>query len=151
MNKSNHLNHTIMKKFLLLLFLAMPLISFAQKSRIFLWFDNSAVSHTLYVSGAITTSHSKVNKKELGNYLNLYSEKGYDVEQMTTDENNSVYIIMAKGSSAPTEVQTIKRDEDSEVYEVARYNLQGLPVKKHEKGVQIVVFSNYTTKTIIVE
>lgn len=140
-----------MKKFLLLLFLAMPLISFAQKSRIFLWFDNSTASPTLYVSGAITTSYSKVKKKELGNYLNLYSEKGYDVEQMTTDESHGVYIIMAKGSSAPTEVQTIKRDEDSEVYEVARYNLQGLPVKKHEKGVQIVVFSNYTTKTIIVE
>lgn len=140
-----------MKKFLLLLFLAMPLISFAQKSRIFLWFDNSGSSPTLYVSGAITTSYSSVKKKELGKYLNLYSEKGYDVEQMTTDESYGVYIIMAKGSSAPTEVQTIKRDEDSEVYEVARYNLQGLPVKKHEKGVQIVVFSNYTTKTIIVE
>lgn len=140
-----------MKKFLLLLFLAMPLISFAQKSRIFLWFDNSGSSPTLYVSGAITTSYSSVKKKELGKYLNLYSEKGYDVEQMTTDESYGVYIIMAEGSSAPTEVQTIKRDEDSEVYEVARYNLQGLPVKKHEKGVQIVVFSNYTTKTIIVE
>ena len=151
MNKLNHLNRTIMKKFLLLLFLAMPLISFAQKSRIFLWFDNSGSSPTLYVSGAITTSYSSVKKKELGKYLNLYSEKGYDVEQMTTDESYGVYIIMAKGSSAPTEVQTIKRDEDSEVYEVARYNLQGLPVKKHEKGVQIVVFSNYTTKTIIVE
>lgn len=140
-----------MKKFLLLLFLAMPLISFAQKSRIFLWFDNSGSSPTLYVSGAITTSYSSVKKKELGKYLNIYSENGYDVEQMTTDESYGVYIIMAKGSSAPTEVQTIKRDEDSEVYEVARYNLQGLPVKKHEKGVQIVVFSNYTTKTIIVE
>jgi hypothetical protein len=37
------------------------------------------------------------------------------------------------------------------VYEVARYNLQGMPVKETEKGIQIVVFSNYTTKTIIKE
>ena len=42
-------------------------------------------------------------------------------------------------------------EEDGDPHEVARYNLQGLPVKKHQKGVQIVVFSNYTTKTIIVE
>jgi hypothetical protein len=34
---------------------------------------------------------------------------------------------------------------------VARYNLQGIPVKANEKGVQIIVYSNYTTKTIVVE
>jgi hypothetical protein len=34
---------------------------------------------------------------------------------------------------------------------VARYNLQGIPVKETEKGVQIIVFSNFTTKTVVVE
>ena len=42
-------------------------------------------------------------------------------------------------------------EEDADVHEVARYNLQGLPIHKNEKGVQIIVYSNYTTKTIIVE
>ena len=42
-------------------------------------------------------------------------------------------------------------DDDSKVYEVARYNLQGMPIKESEKGIQIVVYSNYTTKTIIKE
>ena len=42
-------------------------------------------------------------------------------------------------------------NEDEEVTEVARYNLQGLPVKEHDKGVQIIVYSNYTTKTVIVQ
>ena len=41
--------------------------------------------------------------------------------------------------------------DDQDVREVARYNLQGLPVDKDEKGVQIIVFSNFTTRTIIVE
>ena len=38
-----------------------------------------------------------------------------------------------------------------DVREVARYNLQGIACSPTEKGVQIVVFSDYTTKTVIVE
>ena len=41
--------------------------------------------------------------------------------------------------------------DDEEITEVARYNLQGIPVSESERGVQIIVYSNYTTKTIIVE
>lgn len=37
------------------------------------------------------------------------------------------------------------------VEEVARYNLSGHPCKPYDKGVQIVVYSDYTTKTIIIE
>lgn len=40
---------------------------------------------------------------------------------------------------------------DEEKHEVARYNLQGNAVSPDEKGIQIVVFSDYTTKTEIVE
>ena len=63
------------------------------------------------------------------------------------------YLLSKKTSSSNPDVVTYQRDitDDTEVYEVARFNLQGLPVNKEEKGVQIVVYSNYTTKTIIVE
>ena len=33
--------------------------------------------------------------------------------------------------------------------EVARYDLQGLPVRPDAKGIQIVVYKDYTTKTVI--
>ncbi len=45
--------------------------------------------------------------------------------------------------------QNVSDDED--VYEIARYNLQGVPIHKTEKGVHIIVYSNYTTKTVIIE
>ena len=35
--------------------------------------------------------------------------------------------------------------------EIARYNLQGIQVNENEKGVQIIVYSNYTTKTVVVQ
>ena len=43
------------------------------------------------------------------------------------------------------------KGHNGEVEEVARYNLSGHPCKPYDKGVQIVVYSDYTTKTIIIE
>lgn len=43
------------------------------------------------------------------------------------------------------------KEQNGEVEEVARYNLSGHPCKPYDKGVQIVVYSDYTTKTIIIE
>jgi len=40
---------------------------------------------------------------------------------------------------------------DSDAIEVARYNLQGIPISENEKGIQIIVYSDYTTKTVINE
>lgn len=42
-------------------------------------------------------------------------------------------------------------NEKSEVYKIARYNLQGKPIDATERGIQIIVYSNYTTKIIFVE
>ena len=44
-----------------------------------------------------------------------------------------------------------RRGKDGEVAEVARYNLSGYPCNPYDKGVQIVVYSDFTTKTIIVD
>ena len=43
------------------------------------------------------------------------------------------------------------RTNDGETEEVARYNLSGYPCTANDKGVQIIVYSDFTTKTIIVE
>lgn len=55
------------------------------------------------------------------------------------------------GESTPSAVRGIESDgisnDDSE--EVARYNLSGRPCSPNEKGVQIIVYSNFTTRTVI--
>lgn len=46
-------------------------------------------------------------------------------------------------------VETTEEKNDAEI--MARYNLAGLPCSPSDKGVQIIVYPDYTTKTIIVE
>jgi hypothetical protein len=63
----------------------------------------------------------------------------------------SINMIFSKGDSNQSNaIQKIEADND-DVREIARYNLQGIPVKEGEKGLQIIVYSNYTTKTIVVQ
>ena len=60
-------------------------------------------------------------------------------------------IVLSRVALYPDAIERIVADDGQEAVEVARYNLQGVPVDKNEKGIQIVVYSNYTTKTVIVE
>ena len=54
------------------------------------------------------------------------------------------------GESTPSAVRTVERnDSDGDVDEVARYDLSGRPCRPNEKGVQIIVYSDFTTRTII--
>lgn len=56
------------------------------------------------------------------------------------------------GNAANAVQEVSRHDKDAgEVNEMARYNLQGIRCSPSEKGVQVVVFSDYTTKTVIVE
>ena len=43
-----------------------------------------------------------------------------------------------------------RADPSSDVVEVARYDLSGHPCRPTDKGIQIIVFSDFTTKTLIV-
>jgi hypothetical protein len=94
------------------------------------------------------------NKKtNLDKILNLLSAKGYEVEFAL--ESWLLLTNKSEGSSSSevisSSIQKIRANNDSEPYEVARYNLQGMLVKETEKGIQIIVYSNYTIKTVIVE
>ena len=61
-------------------------------------------------------------------------------------------VIMSKsGTPELGAIEEISTDDNTEAVEVARYNLQGIPVNENEKGVQIIVYSNYTTKTVVVQ
>ena len=55
------------------------------------------------------------------------------------------------GESSPSAVRAIEADVSSnyDVEEVARYNLSGRPCSPNEKGVQIIVYSDFTTRSVI--
>ncbi len=117
----------------------------------------------MYLSGDLPSGIEEVygsgDNMLIGNLLNLLSEQGFEVESMSapnfTKESGvpkMCYLLSKKGTGGSTSsARAISADDDTEVHEVARYNLQGMPIGKNEKGIQIVVYSNYTTKTIIKE
>lgn len=56
------------------------------------------------------------------------------------------YFLLAKRKSGSTSVREKNSDENK--IEMARYNLEGIPVDKSYKGIQIIVYSNFTTKVV---
>ena len=55
------------------------------------------------------------------------------------------------GESVPTAVKSTETIDDKDDVEIkARYNLSGIPCSPNDKGVQIIVYSDYTTKTVVV-
>lgn len=131
----------------------------AQKSYVNVVADHiySSIYQEIYLTGdvpaGIKTHYDGYGSSAmtLGAVLNLLAKEGFVVEQMSCAAEGEV-ILLSRAASPPDsdEVEHIAVD-DQDVKEVARYNLQGLPVDKDEKGIQIVVYSNYTTKTVIVE
>jgi len=140
-----------MKRFLnLLLFVAISTHMYAQKSYVCVSgsFTN-ANEPRVYLSGDIPSSMKTFYKTYMGEVLNELSRNGYQVEFFTGDGTPKA--ICSKPSKSTTRIDKVTVDSDEEAVEVARYNLQGIPVSESERGIQIIVYSNYTTKTIIVE
>ena len=55
------------------------------------------------------------------------------------------------GENTPSAVRGIEANgsDNHDAEEVARYNLSGRPCSPNEKGVQIIVYSDFTTRTVI--
>ena len=54
------------------------------------------------------------------------------------------------GESSPSAIRGIETNGNSNnVEEVARYNLSGRPCSPNDKGVQIIIYSDFTTRTVI--
>ena len=160
-----------MKKIVLcLLFIMTGCVVYAQKSYINMIAYYSGSSSNAYpnyinLSGDVPSefkSTYSISEISIGDLLNQLSAYGYNVEFMcgegiglASSSNNSklgIVYLLSKNSSNPSHVfERIAPEDNSDVHEVARYNLQGLPIDESEKGVQIIVYSNYTTKTIIKE
>ena len=147
-----------MKKMFISICLVMAsMCAFAQKSYISvscLHKEASNDMYTIFLSGDIPGGMNIKNEyASIGKILSQLSSYGYNVEFMSatsTSNTNTIYLLSKNSGSSHTRMETVSYD-DEEVKEVARYNLQGMPISKYEKGIQIVVYSNFTTKTIIVE
>ena len=154
-----------MKKLSLLLFgLGLSLGVFAQQKEYVNIVANNVYASwcDIYLSGAVPAGMSDFysgayDRKTVGEIINQLAENGFTVETMSSNSisNNSSttygtreVVLMSKPKGAqPGAVHTI--DSGDEATEVARYNLQGLPVDKDEPGVQIVIYSNYTSRVIV--
>ena len=55
------------------------------------------------------------------------------------------------GGNNPSATRSIEADVTDDAQEVARYNLSGHPCSPQDKGVQIIVYSDFTTRTVIVD
>ena len=53
-------------------------------------------------------------------------------------------------SSAVRGIAASNNSKNGNAFEIARYNLSGRPCNPTDKGVQIIVYSDYTTQTIII-
>lgn len=151
----------MMKRLVLCLLLALAAFgtAVAQKTYINVVADHiySSVYQEIYVTGDLPAgikSHYDgygSSAMTVGVLLNLLAKEGFVVEQMSCSAEGEVILLSRVALYPdPDSVEHVAID-DQDVHEVARYNLQGLPVDEHEKGIQIVVYSNYTTKTVIVE
>ena len=118
----------------------------------------SSVYQEIYLTGdvpvGIKTHYDSYGSEAMtvGKVLNLLAKEGFVVDQMSCSAEGEV-ILLSRLDLYPDSdaIEHVTPDSDREAVEVARYNLQGLPVSKEEKGVQIIVYSNFTTRTIIVE
>ena len=98
------------------------------------------------------------SRAKISEILDQLIGKGYTLDFVTSlsgathsGVTGTIVYIFSKSSEGASAVRPVTIDNDEEVREVARYNLQGLPVKKSDKGVQIIVYSNYTTKIVNIQ
>lgn len=148
-----------MKRFVLVfIFLTVCLFMYGQKSYVSVYVnlnspDNNWVSARIsgnVPSGIKTYYAATYDRLTEGEIINLLANRGYVVEKITGIGETSSLILMSYVSD-DSNVITHYYNNDTDVQEIARYNLQGIPVNSNESGVQIVVYSNYTTKTVIVQ
>ena len=149
-----------MKKLIVLLVLALAvgLTAVAQRSYVNVVADHiySSIYQEIYLTGdvpaGIKTHYDGYGSEAMtvGKVLNLLAKEGFVVDQMSCSAECEV-IVLSRVALYPDAIERVVADDGQEAVEVARYNLQGVPVDKNEKGIQIVVYSNYTTKTVIVE
>ena len=147
-----------MKRILLLLMLGVMFVAGNAKKQYVSLYINLNEASNKWVSARVsgdkpagvkdfyTASYDQLTEGEL---INMLVAEGYVIENIVGVGSTHTLILMTHDSSSDSMVKSI--DADGDAYEVARYNLQGIKVSEDTPGIQIVVYSNYTTRIIINE
>ena len=146
--------------FCLTLVLAMAGSAAGQKSYVNVVADHiySSIYQEIYLTGdvpaGIKTHYDGYGSEAMtvGQVLNLLAKEGFVVDQMSCSAEGEV-ILLSRIALYPDDSDAVEHIaiDDQDVHEVARFNLQGQPVSAQDKGIQIIVYSNYTTRTVIIE
>ncbi len=150
-----------MKKFILSIAAALALFTAtAQRSYVSLYINmNSADSRwvSARVSGNVPVSMkdyyaATYDRLTDGDLINMLSAEGFSIDRIAAMGETNCVVIMSKNSSGDSGIITQNADEYvTDGVEIARYDLQGRLVDENCPGLQIIVYSDYSAKTIIVK
>ena len=148
-----------MKKFYILALLVLTSVcAFAARTYVHIYVTGMKyTANNLYLSGQLPPGiNTYYNDITIGEMLNKLSKYGFELESIagaagSSGDVNGLYVLSKNSEPDSDSAPDVIVDNTADVYEVARYNLQGMPVNENTPGVQIVVYSNYTTRTVIVQ
>ena len=150
-----------MKKLLLSIAAAFTLfMTTAQRSYVSLYINmNYADSKwvSARVSGDIPASMkdyyaATYDRLSDGELINMLANEGFMIDKIAAMGETTCVVIMSKNSSSDSGIITKSADEQStNAVEIARYDLQGRLVDDDSPGLQIVVYSDYSAKTVVVK
>ena len=150
-----------MKKFFLSIATALTLFTAtAQRSYVSLYINmNTADSRwvSARVSGDVPESMkdyyaATYDRLSDGELINMLSAEGFIIDKIAAMGDTNCVVIMSKNFSGDSEIITQIADKHvTNAVEIARYDLQGRLVDDDCPGVQIVVYSDYSARTVIVK
>ena len=150
-----------MKKFFLSIAAVFTLfMATAQRSYVSLYINMNAADSrwvSARVSGDVPVSMKNYyaatyDKLTDGELINMLANEGFTIDKIAAMSETNCVVIMSKNSSGDSGIITQSADEHStNAVEIARYDLQGRLVDDDCPGLQIVVYSDYSAKTVVVK
>ena len=150
-----------MKKLFLSVAAAFALFtSTAQRSYVSLYINMNAADSkwvSARVSGDIPASMkdyyaATYDRLSDGELINMLANEGFTIDKIAAMGETNFVVIMSKNSSDGSGIITQNADEHyTNAVEIARYDLQGRLVDDDSPGLQIVVYSDYSAKTVVVK
>lgn len=132
----------------------------AQRSYVSLYINMNAADSkwvSARVSGDIPASMkdyyaATYDRLSDGELINMLANEGFTIDKIAAMGETNFVVIMSKNSSSDSGIITKSTDEQvTNAVEIARYDLQGRLVDNDCPGLQIVVYSDYSAKTVVVK
>ena len=150
-----------MKKILLSVAAAFALFTAtAQRSYVSLYINMNAADSkwvSARVSGDIPESMkdyyaATYDRLSDGELINMLAKEGFTIDKIAAMGETNCVVIMSKNSSSDSGIITKSADEQvTNAMEIARYDLQGRLVDDDCPCLQIIVYSDYSAKTVVVK